>query len=92
MPEGIIGMHDMEVIYEVTDPFGIDREAITVELAKEDPGSVGRNTRGIVEITVPESGTIAEFAARLRAELAAMGYTAREADDEEDQGETPGNH
>ncbi len=84
MPEGIIGMHDMEVIYEVTDPFGIDREAITVELAKEDPGSVGRNTRGIIEITVPESGTIEEFAPRLQAELAAMGYTAREEEEAED--------
>lgn len=83
MPEGIIAMHDMEVIYEVTDPFGIDREAITVELSKEDPGSVGRNARGIIEITVPESGTIEEFAPRLRAELEAMGYTAREAEDEE---------
>jgi len=83
VPEGIIGMHDMEVIYEVTDPFGIDREAITVELAKEDPGSVGRNTRGIIEITVSESGTIEEFAPRLQAELAAMGYTAREDEDAE---------
>jgi len=85
MPEGIIGMHDMEVIYQVTDPFGIDRETITVELSKEDPGAVGRNARGILEITVPESGTIEEFAARLQAELAAMGYTAREGDGEEDE-------
>lgn len=83
MPEGIIGMHDMEVIYQVTDPFGIDREAITVELSKEDPGSVGRSARGIIEITVPERGTIEEFAARLRAELAAMGYTAVEVEEEQ---------
>jgi hypothetical protein len=83
MPEGIIGMHDMEVIYEVTDLFGIDREAITVELSKEDPGSVGRNARGIIEITVPESGTVEEFAPRLQAELEAMGYTAVELDEEE---------
>ena len=80
MPEGIIGMHDMEVIYQVADPLGIDREAITVELTKEDPGSIGRDARGIIEITVPESGTIDEFAATLRAELMAMGYTPVEAD------------
>lgn len=86
MPEGIIGMHDMEVIYQVTDPFGIDRETITVELAKEDPGSVGRNARGIIEITVPETGTIEEFAARLASELAALGYTVAEADQEEEDG------
>lgn len=86
LPEGIIGMHDMEVIYEVTDPFGIDREAITVELSKEDPGSIGRNARGILEITVPQSITIEGFAPRLRAELEAMGYTPREsaAEDEDD--------
>jgi hypothetical protein len=83
MPEGIIGMHDMEVIYEVTDPFGIDRETITVELSKEDPGSVGRNARGIIEITVPESGTVEEFAPRLRAQLETMGYTAKEEEEEE---------
>ena len=82
-PEGIIGMHDMEVIYEVTDPFGIDREAITVELAKEDPGSVGRNARGIIQITVPESGTVEEFAARLQAALEAMGYIAVGLEEEE---------
>ena len=84
MPEGIIGMHDMEVIYQITDFFGIDRETITVELSKEDPGSVGRNARGTLEITVPESGTIEEFTARLRAELEAMGYTQRESSDEEE--------
>lgn len=94
MPEGIIGMHDMEVIYQVTDPFGIDREAITVELTKEDPGSVGRNTRGIIEITVPETGTVEEFAARLQAELGAMGYTQQESEEEErgDDEETTGNY
>ena len=84
MPEGIIGMHDMEVIYQVTDPFGIDRETITVELAKEDPGLVGRNARGIIEITVPESGTVEEFAARLGAKLEAMGYIQRDPADEEE--------
>ena len=78
MPEGIIGMHDMEVIYEVTDVFGIDRETITVELGKEDPGGIGRNAKGIIEITVPESGSIEQFAPRLRAALEAMGYTPTE--------------
>lgn len=84
MPEGIIDMHDMGVIYEVTDPFGIDRETITVELTKEDPGSIGRNAKGIIEITVPEGEAIEQFAVRLRAELAALGYTPREFDDEEE--------
>ncbi|MEE9162373.1 MAG: hypothetical protein V3U35_05315 [Candidatus Neomarinimicrobiota bacterium] len=86
MPEGIIDMGDMEVIFSVTDAFGIDRESVRVELGKEDPGSVGRGAAGFVEITVPESGTIEEFSHRLRAELEAMGYTpqAPEQDGEED--------
>ena len=84
MPEGIIGMHDMEVIYEVTDPFGIDREAITVELSKEDPGSISRNARGVIEITVPESQAIEEFAPRLRIQLEAMGYTLSDPDQQDE--------
>ena len=83
MPEGIIGMHDMEVIYDVTDPFGIDRETISVELSKEDPGAIGRSAKGIVEITVPESGTVEEFAPKLRAALEAMGYIPQEPDRED---------
>ena len=83
MPEGIIAMHDMEVIYEETDPFGIDRETISVELSKEDPGAIGRNAKGIVEITVPESGSVEQFAPRLRAALEAMGYIPRQPDGED---------
>ena len=81
-PEGIIGMHDMAVIYEVTDDFGIDRETIRVELSKEDPGSLGRNPKGLIEITVPASVTIEEFASRLRSGLAGMGFTAGMMEDE----------
>ena len=53
MPEGIIDMADMETIFSVTDALGIHRESVKVELAKEDPGSVGRDANGNVEITVP---------------------------------------
>ena len=74
MPEGIINMHDMEVIFEVTDLLGIDRETIRVELAKEDPGAVARDPQGMIAITVPEGGTVEEFAARLRTELEGMGF------------------
>ena len=38
MPEGIIDMADMGIIFSVTDALGIDRESVSVELAKEDPG------------------------------------------------------
>jgi hypothetical protein len=75
VPDGIIGMHDMGVIFAVTDLLGIDREHVRVELAKEDPGAVGRNTEGMIAITVPCSGTVEEFAIRLQVELEGMGFS-----------------
>jgi hypothetical protein len=86
MPEGIITMQDMETIFWVTDAMGIHRESVIVELTKEDPGSIGRDGRDKIEITVPASGSVEEFAQRLRAELAAMGYTEVDVADEEDEG------
>jgi hypothetical protein len=86
MPEGIITMQDMETIFRVTDAMGIHRESVSVELTKEDPGSIGRDGRDKIEITVPASGSVEEFAQRLRAELAAMGYTEVDVADEEDEG------
>ncbi len=85
MPEGIIDMGDMGVIFSVTDAFGIHRESVRVELTKEDPGAIGRGDAGLIEITVPETKPIEEFAQRLQAELEALGYQPQEpdADDEE---------
>jgi hypothetical protein len=42
----------------------------------------------LIEITVPESGTIEEFSHRLRAELEAMGFALQEL--EQDSGQDPG--
>ena len=85
MPDEIITMQDMGVIFSVTDPMGIHRESASVELTKEDPGSIGRSTSGVVEITVPEAGTIEEFCQRLQAELEALGYTVQDLDEDEDE-------
>ena len=84
MAEGIIDMQDMNVIFSVTDPLGIHRESVRVELVKEDPGSVGQGKGGMVEITVPESGSIEEFSQRLMAELEELGYEPKEAEDDEE--------
>lgn len=85
MPEGIISMQDMEAIFSVTDAFGIHRESVRVELSKEDPGVVGQGTGGMVEITVPETGSIEEFSQRLTDELQGFGYTPQEQEDGEDE-------
>ena len=85
MPEGIITMQDMETIFQVTDAMGIHRESVSVELTKEDPGSIGKDARGKLEITIPSSGTVEEFAQRLRAELEALGYTPLVGEDEDEE-------
>ncbi len=85
MPDVIIDMQDMGVIFSVTDTMGIHRESVRVELSKEDPGSISRSSGGLIEITVPETGTIEEFSQRLQAELEAMGYEPQELDEEEDE-------
>lgn len=87
MPEGIIDMSDMEVIFAVTDTFGIHRESVRVDLGKEDPGSVAKTDDNMIEITVPESGSIQEFCQRVKAELEALGYTYRELEPGEDEDE-----
>ena len=70
----IITMADMAVVFSVTDDYGIHRESVSVELAREDPGEVTVTERGAVEITLPASQTPADFAAAIRAELEANGY------------------
>ena len=74
MTENIIGMRDMGLIFEVTDDLGIDREAISVPLGKEDPGAVRQLPTGEVEIVVPESVPLEDWLATLRAELEKLGY------------------
>ena len=87
MPDGIIDMQDMGVIFSVTDLMGIHRESVSVELTKEDPGLINKSDGGIIEITIPEAGTVEEFAQRLRSELEGLGYEEQEMDEEDDEDE-----
>ena len=85
MPEGIISMQDMEVIFSVTDALGIHRESVRVELTKEDPGSIDQGAGGLIEITVPESKSIQEFSRQLEEKLKTIGYTPQEQPADEDE-------
>ena len=67
--EDMISMSDMDLIYQITDDFGIDRETIRVELTKEDPGLVTRTSEGFVEITIPLTIPIANWLQTLRKKL-----------------------
>ena len=72
--EDIIGMADMGLIFEVTDDLDIDREAVRVELTKEDSGSVRRGAGGDIEIVVPLSTPLEEWLPTLKAELQRLGF------------------
>jgi|TARA_B100000809_G_scaffold70736_1_gene68274 hypothetical protein len=74
MAEELIGMEDMEAIFEVTDALGIHRESVRVELTKEDPGSIQRVADGMVEITLPVNESVEIFCRKLRIDLEAMGF------------------
>ena len=88
----IITMEDMAEVFAVTDDFGIHRESVSVELAREDPGEVGVTERGMVEITLPISQPPADFASTIRTVLESHGYShnpgqvvANEGDSESDE-------
>ena len=70
----IITMADMAAVFSVTDDYGIHRESVSVELAREDPGAVSITPAGSVEITLPASRSPDDYAATIRAELEANGY------------------
>ena len=70
--EDIISMSDMGLIFEVTDGYGIDRESIRVDLAKEDPGSVSKSDAGMIEITVPLTTSLERWLPTLDNQLKAV--------------------
>ena len=84
MPEQIIGMDDMMALYEVTDRFGIDREAITVPLERQGRGAVSRDPDGAVEITAPAAVPTRDWLPDLEDELLALGFEPQD-DEEEDE-------
>ena len=97
MAEELIGMEDMEAIFEVTDALGIHRESVRVELTKEDPGSIQRVADGMVEITLPVNESAEIFCRKLRIDLEAMGFEPADTildydndDDDEDDRPAPG--
>ena len=72
----IITMADMATVFDVTDALSIDRELISVELTKEDPGSVQQAANGEIEIVLPLTPPLAPFMESLRQALLGMGYPA----------------
>jgi hypothetical protein len=71
----IITMADMAAVFDVTDAFSIDRESISVDLTKEDPGAISASASGEIEITLPLTAPLVLFMSKLRGRLIGMGYT-----------------
>ncbi len=83
MTDDIIGMQDMIAIYEVTDRFGIDREAISVPLEKAETGGVSRQSNGGIEVVVPAKIPIQQWLPTLERELERLGFALEDIDDDE---------
>ncbi len=83
MTDDIIGMADMMAIYEVTDRFGIDPEAISVPLEKAEAGGVSRQSHGGIEVIVPATIPIRQWIPTLEAELERLGFMLEDIDHEE---------
>ncbi len=80
MTDDISGMQDMMAIYEVTDRFGIDREAISVPLEKAEAGGVSRQSHGVIEVMVPARIPIRQWLPTLEAELERLGFALEDID------------
>jgi hypothetical protein len=66
-------MTDMAVVFTVTDKLGIDRELVSVPLEKEDPGGVQILSSGEIEIVVPLTIPLEQWAVTLGNELRNLG-------------------
>lgn len=65
----VVGMREMDAIFQVTDRLGISREEIEVPLGPERPGKIRRLPNGKWEIVVDSEVPIDEFLSLVEAEI-----------------------
>ena len=75
--DDIITMDEIGRVYEVTDGLGIDREALNIELGKEDPGGWTRASGGmtrseVIAVTLPLTTSLDDWLPSLEAGLREM--------------------
>jgi hypothetical protein len=66
----VVGIREINRIFEVTDSLGIHREALVIPLAPRHPGRVRKRPDGKIEIVVEAEGDFEAWVAGLPAELA----------------------
>jgi len=84
MGDEIIGMEDMQAVYEITDLFDIDRETISVPLEKGPSGSVEAADDGSFEIIVPAGIPIRDWLPALQSGIEALGFSIGEGEPDSD--------
>jgi len=82
LPNDIIGMDDMNAIFEVTDGFGIDRETISVPLERAGAGNVIALPDGSFEIVAPADTSTRDWLPQLQSALEKLGLEAHDEDEE----------
>ncbi|MEK6683751.1 MAG: hypothetical protein AABY46_03740 [Nitrospirota bacterium] len=65
----VVGMKEINAIFEVTDRLGINREWIEIPLGPESPGQVKKLPNGKYEITVDAEIQIERWVSVMEAEL-----------------------
>ena len=65
----VVGMKQINAIFEVTDRLGINREWIEIPLGPESPGRVKKLPNGKYEITVDAEVPIEQWITVMEAEL-----------------------
>jgi len=65
----VVGMREINAIFEVTDRLGINREWIEIPLGPESPGQVKKLPNGKYEIIVDAEVPIEQWLPAMEAEL-----------------------
>jgi hypothetical protein len=65
----VVGMKEINAIFEVTDRLGINREWIEIPLGPESPGKVRKLPNGKYEIVVDAEAPIERWVSVMEAEL-----------------------
>ena len=65
----VVGMKQINAIFEVTDRLGINREWIEIPLGPESPGRVKKLPNGKYEITVDAEVPVEQWITAMEAEL-----------------------
>ncbi len=68
----VVGMREIEAVFDVIDDMGISREAIEIPLTPRDPGEVTLMRGNKLRIVIPETLSLEEWAEGLEEKIRAI--------------------